>query len=167
MGFCGGRKFALAATTAASLLAAEPCSAFIAPSPITSGAAAANSPMGRRSTLSMVAASPPSTHVTTKSEETFAEAKVCVCVLGARMRVVFKLLGLASYMWLVEIGWKVTRVLTAVDSSESVCGSRDGRQRCSCDDDAGRCCQAAVGRGFLPADVLRVEVFLVCFPRQH
>ena len=59
----------------------------------------------------MVAASPPSTLDTTKSEETFAEAKVCVYVLGGRMCVVFKLLGLGSYMRVVGIGWKVTRVM--------------------------------------------------------
>lgn len=86
--------FALAA---ACLLAAEPCSAFIAPAPMTSGAAAANSATGRRSTLSMVAASPTDTFVTTKSEETFAEAKVCVYVLGAGIRVVLELLCAGSY----------------------------------------------------------------------
>lgn len=59
----------------------------------------------------MVAASPTSTLDTTKSEETFAEAKVRVYVLGGRMCVVFKLLGLGSYMRVVGIGWKVTRVM--------------------------------------------------------
>lgn len=58
----------------------------------------------------MVAA-PPSTLVTTKSEETFAEAKVCVYALGALKCVVLKLLGLGSYMRVVGIGWKVTRVM--------------------------------------------------------
>lgn len=61
----------LAVTTAACLLSAEPGSAFIAPAVVTSTRASAAA-----STPTMVAEAPSKAFVTTKSEETFAEAKV-------------------------------------------------------------------------------------------
>ncbi len=71
MDFSGGRALSLAATTVACLLSAELGSAFIAPAVVTASrasVAASNAP-------TMVAAASKA-HVTTKSEETFAEAKV-------------------------------------------------------------------------------------------
>eukprot|EP00752_Nemacystus_decipiens_P006015 g5432.t1 len=61
-----------AAATAACLLSAEPSSAFIAPAVVTSTRAGATA---SSSTPTMVAEAPSKAFVTTKSEETFAEAK--------------------------------------------------------------------------------------------
>ena len=63
----------LAAATAVCLLSAEPSSAFIAPAVVTSTRAGATA-SSRAPT--MVAEAPSKAFVTTKSEETFAEAKV-------------------------------------------------------------------------------------------
>lgn len=68
MAFSGGRALSLALVF---LLSADPSSAFIAPAVTTSTRASTASAQA----LSMVAATP-STWVTTKSEETFEEAKV-------------------------------------------------------------------------------------------
>lgn len=71
-----GRSFALAAAAVACLLAAEPASAFVAPA-VTHVAGTFNGASARASPT-MVAASPSTTLDTTKSEATFAEAKVHV-----------------------------------------------------------------------------------------
>lgn len=78
MDFSGGRTFAMAAATVACLLVADPCSAFIAPAVVTSRVAANGASATR--TPTMVAASPAKALVTTKSDETFAEAKVRLIV---------------------------------------------------------------------------------------
>lgn len=69
-----GRGFAVAAAVAACL-AAEPASAFIAPA--LAGRTATNN-----GAITMVAASPTQTFTTTKSDATFAEAKVRMCFVG-------------------------------------------------------------------------------------
>lgn len=74
MDFSGGRTLSLAGLAAVCLLATGPSNAFIAPAVATSSRASA---AAASRTPTMVSATPSKTFVTTKSEETFEEAKVC------------------------------------------------------------------------------------------